>query len=176
MASKIVKIKKNPKLDWAVGLWGGAPVPTKQEKYKPMVGYQGVLQENGVEKVLEELYIRNPDKNIVAEFEARLSGFLKENLGEGQPYPMPLRVEVILAVTINKKRFFEVDVDNLAKTILDAMKGLVFEDDSQVINLLVMKELHPWDSNGLSIGVNLIEDPEKSWFGPIKLFYMEEEE
>lgn len=31
------------------------------------------------------------------------------------------------------------DVDNLAKAVLDAMNGLVFEDDAQVCDLRVMK-------------------------------------
>ena len=87
---------------------------------------------------------------------------------------MPTKVEVILAFNIKSNRFFEVDIDNLSKNILDCMKGLVFDDDSQVVNLLAMKNAHPFDINGLMIGVNQVDNENKSWFQTIKLFYMEE--
>jgi Holliday junction resolvase RusA-like endonuclease len=172
MPSKKVVIKKVPHLNWAVAMWGGKPVPTKQEKYKPLTGYQGVLNEGETEEIFEELYIRNPDKNIVHEFENRLREYLKENTTSEMPYKMPL--EVILAFDINRKRLFEVDVDNLCKTVLDAMKGIIFEDDSQVVRLLALKDTHEWDTNGLSIGVNKIEKDSDGWFRDLKMFYIEE--
>ncbi|MBB5645913.1 RusA family crossover junction endodeoxyribonuclease [Pedobacter cryoconitis] len=174
MGSKIVTLKKVPNLDWAVALWGGKPVPTKQEKYKPLVGYQGIMQDGETEKIFDDLYIRNPDKDIVQEFEKKLGNFLRENITDEMPYKMP--VEVILAFTINKKRFFDVDVDNLCKTVLDAMKGIVFDDDSQVVRLLALKDTHPFDTNGISIGVNKLEDVSKGWFNKVHLFYMDEKE
>lgn len=176
MPSKKVAVKKHPKLDWAIALLGGQPVPTKQDKFKPLKGYQGVLNENGVETILEELYIRNPSKKSIQEFEGKLRDYVLENKQPDQPYKMPTKVEVILAFDINSKRFFEVDVDNLSKNILDCLKGIIFEDDSQVVNLLAMKNIHPWNTDGLMIAVNNIDDKEKSWFDKIKLFYMEDVE
>jgi len=172
MPSKKVAIKKVPNLDWTIAMWGGKPVPTKQEKYKPLIGYQGVIDDGETEKILDDLYIRNPDKSIVQEFESRLREFLKENVTDEMPYKMP--VEVILAFDINQKRLFEVDVDNLCKTVLDAMTGLVFEDDSQVVRLLALKDTHEWDTNGLSIGVNKLEKQDDGWFYNIKMFYIED--
>ncbi|MEJ7780292.1 MAG: RusA family crossover junction endodeoxyribonuclease [Daejeonella sp.] len=132
------------------------------------------MQDGDTEKILEELYIRNPDKPIVQEFEKKLGEFLKENTTEEMPYKMP--VEVILAFDINKKRLFEVEVDNLCKTVLDAMKGIIFEDDSRVVRLLALKDTHPYGTNGLSIGINKLEDQSKGWFNKIQLFYMDEKE
>jgi len=43
------------------------------------------------------------------------------------------------------------DLDNLAKALLDAIKGFVFHDDSQVARLLV--ERHPGDREQISIRV-----------------------
>lgn len=172
MGSKIVTIRKVPDLDWAVALWGGKPIPTKQEKYKPLTGYQRIIQDGETEKILEELYIRNPDKAIVQEFEKKIGDFLKESATDEMPYKMS--VEVILAFDINKKRLFEVDIDNLCKTVLDAMKGIIFEDDSQVVRLLALKDVHPYDTNGLAIGVNKLDDQSKGWFNKVQLFYMDE--
>lgn len=43
------------------------------------------------------------------------------------------------------------DLDNLAKALLDAIKGFVFHDDSQVARLLV--ERHPGDREQIAIKV-----------------------
>ena len=43
------------------------------------------------------------------------------------------------------------DLDNLAKALLDAIKGFVFHDDSQVARLLV--ERHPGEREQISIRV-----------------------
>ena len=153
---------------------GGPTIPTEQDKFKPLVGYQGVMEENGVETIFDQLYIRNPAKQSIQDFEEKLREYIKENLQEDNPYPMPNKIEVILAFNISEKRFFEVDVDNLSKNILDCMNGLVFDDDSQVVNLLAMKNVHPFNINGLMIGVNRISDDKKGWFDGIKLFYMED--
>lgn len=174
MPSKKIVIRKNPKLDWAIALWGGDPVPTKQDKFKPLIGYQGIVNEDGVETILEELYVRNPDKKSIQDFETKLRDYIKENMTSAHPYKMPTEVEVILSFTITKKRFFEVDVDNLSKNVLDVMKGLIFDDDSQVVNLLASKHIHPYNTNGIAIAVNEITDKSKSWFDGIKLFYIEE--
>ncbi len=173
MPSKKVAVKRNPNLDWAIGLLGGQPVPTKQDKFKPLKGYEGVMEENGEETILKDLYVKNPSAHLIKEFEIRLKEFIKENLRPEHPYKSPTKVEVILGFDIPEKRFYDVDVDNLSKYVLDCMNGLVFEDDSQVIKLLAMKEIHPWNTNGLMIGVNIIDNPAKSWFN-VKLFYMED--
>ena len=51
---------------------------------------------------------------------------------------VPVAVPVLVTITY----FFDgtpVDVDNIPKPILDALKGLVFRDDSQVYDLLCRK-------------------------------------
>ena len=47
------------------------------------------------------------------------------------------------------------DVDNLAKGVKDAMKGIVYRDDSQVVELLVRKEYNT--TPRVVIGVEMIE-------------------
>lgn len=50
-----------------------------------------------------------------------------------------LDVEVWL--TFRRQGRGRVDVDNLAKTVLDACKGVVWKDDSQVVSLHIVKRL-----------------------------------
>ena len=104
MPSKKVVIRKHPKLDWAIALMGGQQVPTKQDKFKPLIGYQGVINEDGVETILGELYIKHPDKKAIQDFEIKLREFIKENLSTVHPYKMPIEVEVILSFTVKKSR------------------------------------------------------------------------
>lgn len=56
---------------------------------------------------------------------------------------MPLRpkwgeFEVDIKIYINPN-FPQIDVDNVAKAVLDGLKGHVFADDSQIMRLLVEK-------------------------------------
>jgi len=54
-----------------------------------------------------------------------------------------------IAVTLKFRRKFETtsrrfgDCDNLAKSVLDAMTGTVFLDDSQIVRLAIEKEKSP---------------------------------
>ncbi|WP_316793728.1 hypothetical protein [Pedobacter frigoris] len=47
------------------------------------------------------------------------------------------------------------------KAVLDALKGIIFENNSQVVRLLALKDTHPFDANGLSIGINKFEEQSK---------------
>ena len=55
------------------------------------------------------------------------------------------------------------DIDNLAKFMLDVLNGVVFEDDRQVVKLVVLKLQ---DSNGLCQGRTMVEVSE---FDPVSL-------
>ena len=50
---------------------------------------------------------------------------------------LPVEVELVF----RRASHTRVDVDNLAKTVLDACKGVVWKDDDQVIRLVVTKRL-----------------------------------
>jgi Holliday junction resolvase RusA-like endonuclease len=173
---RYVVIKKNPIFDLAVGhLAGPDQIPTKQDKYKPLVGFQGVMKgEDGKDIVLDELYVRNPDKDAVQRFEKSFRELLKENIDETYPIKHPQTVEVVLHISVQQKRFFEVDVDNLAKTVLDCLPGLVLDDDSQVVNLLVQKDIHPFNIPGIVLALRKINKNEDSMFNDIKIYYSEE--
>lgn len=68
------------------------------------------------------------------------------------PCPLSVSIDVFLPVpksTSKKKRFamlksdirptVKPDIDNAAKSILDGMNGVVFDDDKQIVNLNVRK-------------------------------------
>ena len=54
------------------------------------------------------------------------------------------------------------DIDNVPKPILDALKGVVFEDDSQVTDLICRKRYSP---NNEFVSINVSEAPSQEVIG-----------
>lgn len=164
-----------------IGFIGGPDIPTKQDKFKPLQGYQVLLEENeGEIKDLSEdyeLYIKKKGKPSHIEFEEKFKAQIKENLTIEQPYPQDVKLEVIVSVSMKEKRLKSVDVDNLIKSVLDCFNGLVYEDDSQIINVFGSKDVNGFlPMNGLFVGIRKISEEKPSWFNNIKLAYFEYKE
>lgn len=171
-------IKKHPELDFFIGFLGGKNIPTKQDKFKPLLGYQVILEENG-EKAKDiskeyDLYIKKKGKTNQLEFEEKFKNQIKANLTEEHPFPKTVQLEVIVSVSMNKKRLKNVDIDNLIKSVLDCFNGLVYEDDSQVINVLGIKKTNDiLPENALFVGIRKVDKNNHSWFSDVKLAYFE---
>lgn len=58
-------------------------------------------------------------------------------------------------LALQEPYFGAFDADNLAKSVLDAMNGVVFVDDRQVLDLMAMKR--PWDRAGVDIDIRPFE-------------------
>jgi Holliday junction resolvase RusA-like endonuclease len=93
-------------------------------------------------------------------YEAMISTFAKQAMGGTEPLKAPVSVFLYVRLPIPqsypKKRreaclsgaekpCKKPDIDNIAKTYLDAMNGVIFVDDTQVIDLHV-KKLYATDS------------------------------
>lgn len=168
MESNLVTFYQNPKVDHLFGFFKGEPIPTKQDKFKPIDVIR--VGEDGKEEVLKNFYIKNPDSESVSRFHALIQELAKGEFTEGKKIIKPFEVEVILSISVTEKRFREVDVDNLAKSVLDGLNGIAFEDDCQVTTLICRKHIHPSKVNGILIGVTKLR-PENQGFGEdIKLF------
>ena len=87
-------------------------------------------------------------------YEAMIATFAKQAMGGTKPLKTPvsvfLYVRLPIPQTYSKKRreaclngsempCKKPDIDNIAKTYLDAMNGVIFVDDTQVIDLHVKK-------------------------------------
>lgn len=174
-------LKAHPELDFFIGFMGGSEIPTKQDKFKPLTGYQVLLEENeGEKKDLSEeyeLYIKKKGKASHQEFEEKFKAQIKENLTDEHPYPKDVKLEIVASVSMKESRLNSVDIDNLVKSVLDCFNGLVFEDDSQVINIYGSKDVNGFiPLNGLFVGIKKVTKEKPSWFGNIKLAYFEYEE
>lgn len=92
----------------------GRPVP----KGRPRLGVRG-----------RKVFVYTPP--ATKEYE-KLVGWVAKVTG-CRPVKMP--VAVVLDVYIKRK----LDADNIAKSILDGLNGIAYEDDDQVVELLVRK-------------------------------------
>lgn len=81
-----------------------------------------------------------------------------------------LNENVFVALSFSKKNIGINcgDVDNLAKGVLDAMNGIIYDDDRHIINLFVSKRrVHRADEEGIFINVS---NNLNSFFKHIDLF------
>jgi Holliday junction resolvase RusA-like endonuclease len=115
MAKRSVLLKINPEINYLVG---NIIVPAKALTYK--------IDEK-THEILETI------KPRTHEFENKLKIDLQKELSGVEQFPT--KKEVLVSITHGmhaEKEYKSCDLDNRAKTILDAMKGPVYDDDSQV--------------------------------------------
>ena len=152
---------QNPKIEILFGFAGGDPVPTKQDKFKPVEVKQ--IEESGAEKILNNFYVKNPDGPSIQKFNTYIQELAKDYFEGDKKILRPTEVEVVLSISVTESRYKTIDIDNLAKTVLDALNDIAFEDDSQVVSLICSKHIHPLKINGLLIGITRLT-PENGGF------------
>ena len=164
----VITYYANPKIDFLFGLYGGKPIPTKQDKFAPIEVTQ--INENGVEEKLNNFYVKKPDIDSVIEFNKSIQDVANKIFNEGNIIRKPNQIEVIISISVTEKRFKEVDVDNLSKCVLDSLNKIAYEDDSQVSSLICNKHIHEMKLNAIVIGITKLTEKRKGIQGDIKLF------
>lgn len=141
-----LKLVKNEEFDVIGGFIGGfEDIPTKQDKFKPITDGEAILtKSDGSKEKLNDVYLMNPKiKQSIKDFEAKFLDIIKGVKTNEHPYKKAVPLEIIMNVKMSAKRYNNVDVDNIAKCVLDIMKGELFEDDSQLQSLFIYKEVPP---------------------------------
>lgn len=100
-------------------------LPSSQDKFKPVDKAQGIFQ----------LY----EKNNVTEFKRKLQERLTAKAKPNWTYKGDLFMAV--NITGTKADVYDKDLDNLLKTLFDTLKGIVFDDDRQIIKLSAEKQI-----------------------------------
>lgn len=168
MSENDVTFYSNPKIDFLFGLYGGKPIPTKQDKFAPIEVTQ--INENGEEEKLNNFYVKKPDIDSVIEFNKNIQDVARKIFNKENIIKKPNEVEVIISISVTEKRFKEVDVDNLSKCVLDSLNQIAFDDDSQVSSLICNKHIHSMKLNAIFIGITKLSENRKGIQGDIKLF------
>ena len=86
------------------------------------------------------------------EFQAKIKAILSDRPKPEWPHTGRLLIAILVHLT--KKEYRIKDIDNLAKSLLDAMKGIVFKDDVQIDSLHIVKQVS--DTNEFFVGVKLL--------------------
>ena len=111
-------------IDFHFGI--GEIIPSTQEAYRE--GFEGT--------------VRKVEKEQLTQFKKTLGQVLDEQLKSNEKFPSDREVFVfIIQYFASKKEYARRDIDNMAKTILDVLKGRFYHDDSQVKTLLVGKKM-----------------------------------
>ena len=97
-------------------------------------------------------------------FEESMRKSLSKNPHPKWPYKGNILISI--SASLSKKDWETKDIDNIAKSILDALKGIVFIDDIQVSVLHIIK--YPSKYTGFMLGVKeLQKDNYASYFPPL---------
>ncbi|KIA92275.1 hypothetical protein OC25_17745 [Pedobacter kyungheensis] len=164
-------IYQNPAIDHLISLMLSSPVPTKQDKFVPLKAF--VKNEDGTETPVVNMYQKSEDSDTIKRFTEYVKDAAKNIFTEENRIRRPEQVEVMINVSTLKGRYNEVDVDNLAKCVLDALNGVAFDDDSQVSTLISQKIVHPMEVDGLLIGITKITPTRRGIFGDPALYSFE---
>lgn len=159
---------QNPKLDYLFGYFGNEEIRTKQDKFKPIEVLK--INSDGTEEILKNFYVKSPGSEVQQSFETQIKELARKSFPESEPIKKPQEFEIFLTITMKEKRFKEVDVDNLAKSILDSLNGIVYEDDSQVSSLIVKKSVHDMKVDSIMIGIIKLNVENRGFVGDISLF------
>ena len=140
----------NPYFDELL-IFAGSEVFTYQEKLKPIECNQCDR------KNLYEKYY----KGNKTEYITKIKKLMDENKNPSWPFKEKLLVQ--FSISNIQSKLDAVDLDNLAKTILDIFKGTIYIDDSQIISLAGNKE-SVLDRKAFIVAIRRLEPNEKSVF------------
>jgi len=143
-----VVFHQNPYYD-EVLLFHGLRVPTAQDKYKRV-------------EIEGKVYYELREKTNAFSFRQEVQAKLLAKKKSWWPYKEPLLLTIdVMGPT---KVYNHTDLDNIAKGVCDALKTIVFEDDSQIIWLHLHKQLIDVqgvpDLMGMDIGIRRMADGE----------------
>jgi len=146
----IVTFYQNPAVDILFGNMHSS-VPSKRQDFKPIDARY--IDENGDEQILRDFYVRKPSSKSVKDFEDLVHRILDDPYYKEKRISKPAIVEVVISLSLIKSEVEKVDVDNVAKTVLDSIKGYIIDDDSQVVRLVCEKIIHPMNIPSFLIAV-----------------------
>lgn len=168
MSDDFIRFYQNPKVEILFGFYGGKPIPTKQDKFKPLKAFE--INEDGKEVELKNFYEKRDDKNSIQEMKTIVAKYATKAFEKKGIIKKPSEVEVLLSFSMKERRFKEIDIDNLSKTVLDGLTGVAFEDDAQVSSLIANKHIHDMKIDALFIGITELTEEMKGFGSEIKLF------
>jgi Holliday junction resolvase RusA-like endonuclease len=150
---------QNPDIDFLFGFYGGEPIPTKQDKFSPAKMF--FINDDGSEEETKDFYSKKPDEQNVQKFNEEMRKTATQVFNDTNIIKKPNLVEVCISISVTERRFKQVDLDNLCKSVLDSLNGIAFEDDSQVSSLIANKHVHEMKLNAIFVGITKLTEQRK---------------
>lgn len=114
-----------------------APVAKGRPRFRIFKGFVSSYtpsKTREAEKAIEDIF-----KESYPDFNKPLSGPLRIKIYFYMPVPASLSKKKREAILAQQMHIKKPDCDNLAKTVCDALNGVVWEDDSQVCEMYITK-------------------------------------
>jgi Holliday junction resolvase RusA-like endonuclease len=136
----------NPFYDLVLA-WSGWPIPSTRSGYKN-------LATGGI--------VPNPETSSIHIFRKTV----REAFRKYPQFKKPIngRVLISLAIGLTQKEYQSRDIDNMVKSVLDALKTVVYYDDRQVDVLHVVK--YESDFEIWNIGIRKLRKKDPIWHFP----------
>ena len=157
--NKIYTFYQNPNVDILFGSMYST-VPSKKQDFKPIDAR--FIDENGREQIIRDFYVKKPSSQSVKDFENLIHQMLDNPYYMEKRIVQPAKVEVVISLSLIKSEHDKVDVDNVAKTVLDSIKGYLIDDDAQVVRLICEKTIHPLNVPSFLIAVTELKPPDRN--------------
>lgn len=143
---KMQVFHQNPFYDDVFGTFD-VVVPSKRLRYK-----QNERKE--ITEIIAPRGTQEFEKNIRRGFS---NGFKPE-------WPRKGRLLIAMWIAIKESDYRNKDIDNITKSILDALKGIAYIDDVQIDTIHVQK--FPSDHYGFMIGIKSLDKEDPGWYFP----------
>jgi hypothetical protein len=160
------KYYQNPDFE-EIFVFHGLEVPTSKKEFKP-------LPENIESRIKEKfpqidfpLYQKGTGTRGAQSFMTTI----KEKLIAKRKKIWPYKEKLLLTVGVSGiKRVYGVkDLDNLLKSVFDAFKGIVFEDDNQIEIVIAFKQILFDNNPGFTVALRILQTGANDKYNP-KIF------
>jgi Holliday junction resolvase RusA-like endonuclease len=140
-AMEIATFYQNPDFD-EIFVFVGEEVSSSKDAFKP---------------VRDTHYFEKHNKSNSQAFVKRIKEKLLLKKKKRWPYKGPLMLAV--GVSGIKKIYGAKDLDNVLKSVFDAFKGIVFDDDEQIQIVIANKQIWEHSLKGFMVGLRVLSPP-----------------
>lgn len=117
---------------------------------------------SGYKIIISRLALLNPTTSGIYKFKKSIKTWLDKKPNPN--WPCKNRLLVAIQFGLTEKKYKQKDIDNITKSLIDALKGTVYEDDKQIDSLHLLK--YKSENNTFMIGIKELSESDPGWFFP----------
>ncbi|MDQ2718473.1 MAG: RusA family crossover junction endodeoxyribonuclease [Bacteroidota bacterium] len=146
---------QNPDFD-EIFVFHGLEVPTSKKEFKPIAEDIQLKIAEAFPEICVPLYRKGVGTRGAQDFMT----IIKDKLIAKRKKRWPYKQKLLLSVGVSgiKKVYGAKDLDNLLKSVFDAFKGIVFEDDNQIEIVIAFKHILFDNNQGFTVALRILEN------------------